>query len=132
MLRFVEWPFTSSSDLPPLELANRRWAEAYSLLRQEKALHLTRRSTWQEDLSAARSANDNLPAATHLLRLRSVEKQHRNSRQIRYVSGRLSFKKGLSMVVAPTNPDGSGVWRERSSKAELESACLQENDRRFN
>ena len=36
------------------------------------------------------------------------------------------------MVVAPANADGSGRWVERSSKLDLERACLQENNRRFN
>ena len=37
MLRFVKWPFVSLHNLPTEELALRRQAESYALLKDEKA-----------------------------------------------------------------------------------------------
>ena len=82
MLRYVGWPFSSLADLPPLETAQLRLKESYALLRDEKKHSIHRRCTWQEELAAAYEANDNQPAAMHLLRLRRIEQQRRDFQQI--------------------------------------------------
>ena len=131
MLQYVGWPFSFLADLPPLATAQLRLKESYALLQDEKKHSIHHHWTGQEELAAAYEANDNQPAAMHLLRLRRIEKQRRDFQLMRSASGSRLSHRGLSMVVAPAHPDGSGEWRECSSKPYIESACLQENDCRF-
>jgi hypothetical protein len=56
------------------------------------------------------------------------EEQRRNARMIRRVNDKLRSG-SVAMVLAP---DEDGNWTERTGKLEIETALLQENERRFN
>ena len=102
-----------------------------SLVRKNANQH---EHTYLETLATAKADADsdkNTTASQHLSRLLRERRQRRESRMIRYAMGTFQGKRGLSMVIAPDNADGSGPWTEHSSKEALERACLQENDRRF-
>jgi hypothetical protein len=69
-----------------------------------------------------------MSAAQAVKNMQRREEQRRNARMIRRVDDKLRSG-SVTMVLAP---DDDGNWTERTEKLEIETAFLQENERRFN
>ena len=117
-----------SAVLLDLDGATAQLKQSYQDYKQVKKDGSTLRQTWMEGLALALSAQGDTNAATHLGNLYRREKQRRIFRQIKYANGKLQSG-SVTAVVAPFGPDDT--WIEVSTKAEIERACLEENERRF-
>jgi hypothetical protein len=96
----------------------------YKILKKQ-ATYL--RSTWVEEVAAAKAEAGNTSAAQELKNLLSREKQRRNARIIKYVIANQE-RRGLSSIEVLNN----GVWVELTEQKEIEEALLKELQARFN
>lgn len=85
------------------------------------------RTTFLEDLAAARSAAGHNSIATKIRQLQTQEHQRSMVRQIRYIYG-TSKGGGITSVIAP---DGTGSYVELTSKSDMERAIMDENERKY-
>jgi hypothetical protein len=69
-----------------------------------------------------------MSAAQAVKNMQRREEQRGNARMIRRVNDKLRSG-SVTMVLAP---DEDGTWTERTEKHKIETALLQENERRFN
>ena len=70
---------------------------------------------------------DGKTEAKHITSLLAIEKQRRQSRNVKWTTNQLkSF--GTSRVIAP---DSNGEWVERTLREDIEAGCQWENSRRF-
>ena len=111
--------------LPEIEDARASiWREQKRL--KEKAGQL--RVSWLQSLGEAKAEMGQMSAAQAVKNMQRREEQRRNARMIRRVNDKLRSG-SVTMVLAP---DDDGNWTERTDKIEIETALLQENERRFN
>jgi hypothetical protein len=111
--------------LPEIEDARARiWREQKRLKQQADQL----RVSWLQSLGEAQAELGHMSAAQAVKNMQRREEQRRNARMIRRVNDKLRSG-SVTMVLAP---DADGTWTERTEKREIESALLQENERRFN
>ena len=109
-----------------LEQALAERKEAY-LENQTLKSNTARRETWLESVAGALAAEGKLTKEQCILNMRNRERQRRNARIIRRVNGKLRAGAVTSVIA----PDRQGVWREVTSKKDVEDALIAENIRRF-
>jgi hypothetical protein len=85
------------------------------------------RTTFLEDLAAARSAAGHNSIATEICQLQTQEHQRSMARRICYIYG-TSKGGGVTSVIAP---DGTGSYVELTSKSDMECAIMDENERKY-
>ena len=110
-----------------LEEAKQALSEAYSNYKRIKKRSDITRQTWLEGLASTLAKTGTTTTASHYSNLLHREKQRRDARQIRRATGKLQGS-GLLSVLAPTV---TGTWEELTVPADIEKACLEENERRF-
>jgi len=102
--------------------------EAYREYNRIKKQAPESRKTWLQSLADAKAATGNTSAAQHLENMRRREEQRTNARIIRAVNGK-TRSGGITTVIGP---DSNGHRMEFHTKSDIEKACLEENERRFN
>jgi hypothetical protein len=100
------------------------WSEQKRLKLQANQLRIS----WLQSLGEAKAELGRMSAAQAVKNMIRREEQRRNARLIRRVNDKLRSG-SVTMVLAP---DAEGNWTERTDKLEIETALLQENERRFN
>ena len=86
------------------------------------------RATFIEGLAQARAQLNDTTQADELRKMRRIEEQRRSARVIKFVNQKLT-RGGISSVLAPME---DGTWVEMTTKEDIEQACLDEDERRFN
>jgi hypothetical protein len=100
------------------------WREQKRLKAQATSL----RASWLQSLAEAKAELGLMLAAQAVSNMQRREEQRRTARMIRRVNDKLRSG-SVTMVLAP---DDDGHWTEHTEKLEIETALLQENERRFN
>jgi hypothetical protein len=100
------------------------WREQKRLKAQATSLRASR----LQSLVEAKTELGLMSAAQAVKNMQRREEQRRTDRMIRRVNDKLRSG-SVTMVLAP---DDDGNWTECTEKFEIETALLQENDRRFN
>jgi hypothetical protein len=106
-------------------LENRKSAYRYEKILAKSTE--TTRTSWLTSLCEARAADGNLTKEQELKNMIRTEEQRRNARIICRVNGKLQSGSVTSVVA----PDDNGIWKEVTSKVDMEQALLDENKRRF-
>jgi len=102
--------------------------QAYATYRSVKNQAPEARKNWLQSLAEAKAKQGNTTAVQHLENLHRKEEQRTSARIIRAANGKMR-KGGITTVIGP---DASGNRTEYHQKSDIEMACLQENERRFN
>lgn len=86
------------------------------------------RSTWLEEVATARAEEGNISAAQEMRNLVTRERQRNDARQIRFALAE-NTRRGLGSIEVQRS-DGS--WQELTEQHDIETALLEELEKRFN
>ena len=104
-LRYVGW---SSMLAPTVTEATNKVTEAFRQLRLFERTSITLRDSWFTELAKARAAEGNSSVHKEMLRIQREEKSRLDHRCVKRALGKAQVHRGLSLVSAPRNPDGTG------------------------